>query len=109
MADYILEGATMRCLVGTESADIKKTSSHGFSVDGTPIVNANDHFPMVNVPAFGDCAIKTAIALGAKQPCIPITPLAWLNGKSDVIIEGAPALTGESALMCMCGGVIMFT
>jgi hypothetical protein len=30
----------------------------------------------------------------------------WINGKSDVLVEGEQALTNKSINICACGGVV---
>lgn len=108
MSNFILKDADMMCVVGTSSCPLKLTADHGVFVEGVAMANANDHIPNANISPFGTCAIKTAAASGVPQPCMPITPLAWLNTNMDYCIQGAPALTEGSILPCMCGGVIMF-
>lgn len=108
MAEYILKDASMMCVVGTASGTLKLTADHGVFVEGVAMANANDHLPNTNIGPFGTCAIKTAASSGVPQPCMPITPLAWLNTNMDFMIQGAPALTNQSMLPCMCGGIILF-
>ncbi len=108
MAEYAYKDENMMCVVGTAPAALKLTADHGVFVENVAMANANDHIANSNVGPFGTCAIKTAAASGVPQPCMPVTPLAWLNTNMDFMIEGAPALTKSSILPCMCGGVIMF-
>lgn len=109
MGAYKLKDAQIQCMVGTTPGTLKMSKDHGVFSGGTPLANANDHLPNVNIAPFGTCAIKTAAASGVPQPCVPITPLAWQLTNPKYMIEGAPVLTDSSMCMCMCGGVIKFT
>lgn len=107
--DFKVTGAKVRCVSGTMEGTIETPTGHGVLFNGDPLLNANDHIPNMNVKDFGDCLIKTALAQGVVQKCIPITPLSWQLGEEKHCIEGAPALTKTSMLTCFCGGIIMFT
>lgn len=106
--EFKVSGDKARCSSGTMTNSIETTPGHGVLYNGIPLLNANDHFPFLNVKDFGNCIIKTTAAQGVPQKCIPATPLSWQLGEEKHCIEGAPALTKTSTLTCSCGGIIKF-
>ena len=106
MADYVVNGAKLRCVMGLMSDELVTTTGHGVLFGGEPIMNANDHIKGVNIGDFGICAAKTLLANGVPQKCEPMTMLPWILVNMKALIDGAPALTTNSKLPCMCGGVI---
>lgn len=93
-----------KCSFGATPCPIVLVADHGvFSgPDNQPLANINDHMPIVNLATFGVCKMIPNMPM----PCIPITPLAWMMGDKKYIIDGAPALTKDSKLTCMKGGII---
>ncbi|GJK94422.1 hypothetical protein TUM17569_58080 [Klebsiella oxytoca] len=85
-------------------------------VSNMPMANIMDNKPFVNILPFGICnsianptvAAATAAALGVltPMPCIPTTPAPWMPGSPAVLVGNIPALTAQSQLMCIWGGVI---
>lgn len=85
-------------------------------IPGTRDANVRDSAPMVNVRPFGMCrsmanpqvAAASAAAMGAMIPaaCIPVCGAPWVPGDPMRMVQGAPALTPPSKLMCAYGGVI---
>jgi len=35
------------------------------------------------------------------MPCIPTITAPWMNGKTNVLVKGQPALISDYKLMCM--------
>lgn len=61
--------------------------------------NIGDCKPMVNVGPFGVCKMT-------HLPCVPACAV-WLNGKTDVLVQGLPALLDQSMAVCPAGAGIL--
>jgi hypothetical protein len=83
--------------------------SGGFVID-MPMATIKNHIPYLNVLPFGMCTSggnpAVAAALGAPQPCTPITPSPWDPGATTVLLQGVPMLDNISTLKCNFGGTI---
>ena len=104
--EYMTNGAMVQCNMGAMPLPITLMKDHGVSA-GAALLNANDHVPMVNIMPFGICKLKPPTPPGANV-CIPVTAQAWKSGDMHCMIDGAPALTKDSFLVCSCGGIIKF-
>lgn len=120
MADsYVCSGATMRCSMGTSQAKLTVLPSRTIFLTGQPMANISDHLTMVNLAPFGRCrslgfpatAAATAAAHGklTPMPCMHNTPVPWVPGKFDYMIQGQPALLKSCKCQCMWGGTISIT
>ncbi|GEA85067.1 MAG: DUF4280 domain-containing protein [Cellulomonas sp.] len=107
--------ALTMCSFGLAPASLNVLPTSGVLIEGKPAATITDSAPMVNVPPFGMCtslanptvAAATAAALGVltPMPCIPATT-PWVNGATQTVIGGRPALTLGAQCMCAYGGVI---
>lgn len=120
MADsYVCSGATMKCTMGDQSAKLTVLPSRTVYLCGKPMANISDHASMVNLAPFGKCrslaypatAAATAAHLGklTPMPCVHNTPVPWIPGKPDYLIQGQPALLRSCKCTCIWGGVISIT
>ncbi len=85
-------------------------------IPGNRDASIRDNAPMVNVRPFGMCrsmanpqvAAASAAAQGAMIPaaCVPVCASPWVPGDPMRMVQGAPALTPQSKLMCAYAGVI---
>jgi PAB1-binding protein PBP1 len=117
---YIVRGAKMVCNCGSHARKINLPVSHGSYVNGKPMMNQTDSVPIVNVTAFGVCKnpanpSPSPITLMGEngspvvgKPCVPAITSCWMNTKYDTKVDGLPALTTDSILMCTLGGMITF-
>lgn len=98
---YIPLGTKSKCSMGSSENMLNLPLDHGvtYSPEGKPILNANDHIPNQHIMPHGMCKVT-------KGPCMPVTPLAWINVNTKHTLDGAPALLDSSKLPCMIGGVI---
>lgn len=128
---YITRLCMGECSMGSMKNYLNLPEDHGiiFNDMDHPIMNANDHEggKGKHVVHFGRCNSQTnpgnigQSILGALIPgsmllkkmmgcsgckCSPMTFMPWMEDKKDHLIEGAPALTDKSKLMCFYGGVI---
>lgn len=126
---YIVAGARMFCDKGSHFRRLDLPLCHGTYIRDIPMVNRNDSSYPDNVSMFGICvggAQKNGTLMeynGSNiedllpfegvdfpiigYPCIPKVG-RWLNPKDDVLVDGVPAITTESTLVCIYGGVIGF-
>ncbi len=111
----VCEGALLRCPFGNVSTPLNLTRQNNIS--GTlPYANVNDHIPIHNIVPFGMCSSMmnptVAAAMAATSgiltpmPCMPVTNSAWTNPSEKVEIDNAKAITVNSRLYCIWGGLI---
>lgn len=120
MADsYVTSGATMKCSCGNKTARLTVYPDRTVFLTGKPMANISDHVSMYNIAPFGKCRTTSYPPTGAAtaanhgtltpMPCVPGTISEWLQGKSDYIIKGKPALLKSSYCRCQWGGIITIT
>ena len=68
MAKIIVNGARMRCTLGTTEARIGVTSHTFVKVGGALVATETDKEPMVNIPTFGTCKCGWPNSLCIPQP-----------------------------------------
>lgn len=107
---YVVRGAKMRCDKGSQIKRINLPISHGAYSDGNPIMNQNDNAVGKNISAFGICKGGCPSSGGNEKmkKCQVKILKEWMNTKGDTLIDGAPALTTKSVLICAYGGKISF-
>lgn len=98
---YIAHTTLSKCTFGSNENFLNLPVDHGviYTTSDLPLMNANDHTPNVHILSYGTCK-------STKGPCIPQTPLAWVNANDKHLLDGAPALLECSKLPCMLGGII---
>jgi Domain of unknown function (DUF4280) len=112
-------GAMMQCSFGVAPSSLVVLPVNMVMTSEVPDANIMDNVPMVNIMPFGMCmspanpevAAATASAMGVltPMPCIPMTMTPWTPGAATVMLGNMPSLDNVSTLMCMWGGVIMFS
>lgn len=115
----VCTGAMLQCSFGIAPASLSILPTNRTMVSGMPMANIMDNKPLVNILPFAMCnsmanpmvAAATAAALGVltPMPCIPNTVAPWAPGSPTVLVGNMPALTAQSKLICMWGGVIQIT
>lgn len=115
----VCTGAVMQCSFGVAPATLNVMPVSRTIVNNMPMANILDNKPFINILPFGMCnsianptlAAATAAALGVltPMPCIPSTIAPWVPGSPTIMVGNAPALTAQSQLMCMWGGVIQIS
>ena len=122
--EYIVRGAKMKCIFGSNTRKINLPVSHGSYVKyeecGTekPILNSDDKTEE-NISYFGVCPLH-----GDEEKIITVIPDEggikvgkkcklelggeWQLTKEDYLVDGKPALTTKSILFTQCGGIITF-
>lgn len=113
---YVVAGAIVSCPYGTKMTRLTMPNSHGVYVKDKPQMNVNDYQGVTNIQPFGQCfsMMNPAVAAATQtngdilkpQPCTPIIQMPWQGGKTDVLIEGAPALLNTCTNMCLYAGDI---
>lgn len=112
----VCTGALLQCSFGIAPGSLNILPTSRTLVSNMPMANIMDNKPFVNIMPFGMCssvanptvAAATAAALGVltPMPCIPTTPAPWAPGSPTVLVGNMPALTVQSMLICVWGGVI---
>lgn len=107
---YVVRGASMVCDKGTDTKRINLPVSHGAYAHGQPIMNENDNVVGQNISSFGICSGSCPSSGDDEKmkKCQIMILNKWMNTKEDTLVEGAPALTTASMLICAYGGVIKF-
>jgi RHS repeat-associated protein len=113
---YVAEGIILNCTFGDSTVELQTPGRKSAKINDKLQANISDFKPMVNIPSFGKCSCRgnpvVASATSANHgsltpmPCVPNTTMPWINGKEDVIVDGAPALLEISKNMCLWGGTI---
>ncbi|NLM96070.1 MAG: DUF4280 domain-containing protein [Halanaerobiaceae bacterium] len=116
MAEYVCEGALLKCSFGDEESKLKVPVNNRVYIRGNPVARMTDNIPLTNIQAFGNCsslvnptvAAATAANGGVlkKMPCVPVIPAPWIEVKTNTTSGSIPLLTTKSKLMCMWAGVI---
>lgn len=116
---YVTSKATIKCSCGDKCAKLTVYPDRTVFLTEKPMANISDHVSMYNIAPFGKCHTvaypPTGSATAANHghltpmPCVPGTVSEWINGKSDYIVKGKPALLKSSYCRCQWGGVITIT
>lgn len=116
---YVTSKATIECSCGDRSAKLTVYPDRTVFLTGKPMANITDHVSLYNIAPFGKCHTTayppTGSATAANHgtltpmPCIPGTVSEWINGKSDYLVKGKPALLKTSYCRCQWGGIITIT
>lgn len=116
---YIVRGAKMRCDHGSHARKINLPISHGTYYKDKPLMNEGDCAAQ-NISYFGVCkspknpSTEIIYLVGEDgktvegKPCLPVIPDKWTPVKEDTQVEGLPALTQQSCLICEYKGCIRF-
>lgn len=114
----VCTGAILQCSFGLAPGLLNVLPTNRTLVNSLPMANIMDNKPLVNILPFSMCnsianptVAATAAALGVltPMPCIPATVAPWAPGAPTALVGNMPALTSQSKLMCMWGGVIQIT
>lgn len=116
---YVTSQATIKCSCGDKCAKLTVYPDRTVFLTEKPMANISDHVSMYNIAPFGKCHTvaypPTGSATAANHghltpmPCVPGTVSEWINGKSDYIVKGKPALLKSSYCRCQWGGIITIT
>ncbi|KAF6558368.1 DUF4280 domain-containing protein [Paenibacillus sp. EKM202P] len=116
---YVVAGAILSCSFGTQPTRLKRPFSHGVYVKEKAQMNVGDYLSGTNIKNFGRCscpanpAVKSSDMVdiyGVKKAnCVPVITGPWIGGKSDVLVEGEPALLDQCSNACIYGGMIRIT
>lgn len=106
MAEYLKNGAKLKCSVGQMETDIIVTNAKNVNVQNTAAANETDKAIITNVPLFGECKLQPKPG-GGFFPCNTAPAiLQWQATKSDVNIGGSKAVIDTSFMTCSVGGII---
>lgn len=96
---YVVSGAKVKCTMGTVDAPLRILPNRRVKAKGKAKANILDCKPIINVGPFGVCKMTHV-------PCVPAC-FIWLNGKMNVLVQGAPALMKNSVAVCPVGAGIL--
>lgn len=96
---YVVNGAKVSCTMGTVDVPLRTTPGRRVKLRGQDRANIGDCIPMVNVGPFGVCKMT-------HMPCVPACAM-WLNGKTNVLVQGLPALLDKSIAICPVGAGVL--
>ena len=106
MSEYVVMGARLECIHGTAPSNLIILPNRTVSLTGKLRANIGDCKPMVNVMPFAMCKSPTnpgvIAAMGSPIPCTPTCSI-WLGGKTDVLVQGMPALMTNDRAICPLG------
>ncbi|MBW9154817.1 DUF4280 domain-containing protein [Clostridium estertheticum] len=108
---YIVRGAKMRCDKGTHARKINLPESHGAYATEKPMMNKSDNVVNKNISYFGICREckegediyligEDGVQLPPGKKCLVKISGDWMKVKEDTLVDGKPALTAESVLIC---------
>ena len=99
MALPVVDGATLKCTMGTSTCSLTVLPTNRVQMEGAYAANIMDYIPMANISGFGNCitlsnptvAAATSAALGVltPQPCIPVIAAPWAPGSAAYRSPGA--------------------
>lgn len=132
--EHLVRGAMLRCKCGSHCRRLNLPMTHGFMEEQRPLMNADDSsaLPGGNIPYFGVCNSPSNQSGAAtillkkdyeRDPfgkkisnvssgnvrgtrCTPMILGSWQNVQNGTLIDGAPAITPSSFLICQFGGII---
>ena len=132
--EHLVRGAMLRCKCGSHCRRLNLPLSHGYMEAERPLVNAEDSEAGndKNISNFGVCSSGTndsnaeTVLLkkdyerdiyGKKvseeidgnvkgKRCTPVILGTWQNVQEGTLIDGVPAITPSSFLICQYGGII---
>ncbi|MCL2610826.1 MAG: DUF4280 domain-containing protein [Defluviitaleaceae bacterium] len=102
LSEYVVDGATLECTLGTVKSTLKMPLSHGIFLKDKAQCNVGDRIPIKNILPFGNCNITSP-----PPPCIPATLLPWINKKDTTLsLNEQKALIQNAICFCSIGGII---
>ena len=106
--EYLVEGAKLFCVNGSNITQLKLPTGHGYTSGGKKKVNCKDCKACENIPYFGECRKNEK-----DHKCEGFMDLVdkWENtaigtGKAETV-GGEEAISMSSVLLCKKGGVII--
>ncbi len=105
MAEYIRNGAKLKCSAGELETNLIVTNSKKVLLQNEAAANETDNTIIENVPIFGPCKLQPNGSNFFPCNTKPAT-LQWQACKSDVKIGGAKAAIDTSFISCSVGGII---
>ena len=96
--EYVVEGAKLGCTMGVAKSKLVVSPMRKQFLRGKKRGNIGDAIPLTNIISFGACKVTSP-----PKPCTPLCVM-WNGGKTDVLIDGLPALLDDDTLVCMAGG-----
>ena len=106
--EYLVEGARLMCIHGSEVSLLKVPVGHGYISGGRKKANCRDCKACENIPYFGGCRLNKT-----SHTCEGFMKLAdrWENTEASLTkpekVDGEDAITMDSVLLCKKGGVII--
>lgn len=104
--EYVVMGAKLECNKGTAPSNLVVLPVHHVKLTDKLKANIGDCVPNTNVLPFAMCTSSVNPLVianrGAPVPCTPTCSI-WINGKSDLLLDGMPALLTQDKAVCPLG------
>lgn len=99
--EYLVRGAVLKCTCGSSTSKLNLPVDHGtYLPGGQPQINRKDAVGGVNIMPFGSCRNLN------NNPCSPAIVGMWLNPEPTTMAGNDLAVTTDSFLVCVIGGLI---
>ena len=98
--EYVVDGAQLECTMGAAPSK-RSVPPHRVKLRGKGRANIGDSMPFSNIAPFGACKITSP-----PKPCTPACA-KWISGKTDLLVDGEPALLNTDMNVCTAGGGIV--
>ena len=96
--EYVVSGAQLECTLGVAPSSLTVLPVHRVKLTKKLKANIGDCKGFVNIAPFGACKICSP-----PKPCTP-SCVMWMGGKTDLLLDGLPALLNTDKVVCMAGG-----
>ena len=104
--DYVVNLALAKCSMGTIPLPLPVTSQLLHTVNGLAVATELDLAPLLNIPCFGLCKMKTAVPPPGNL-CLPV-PTGWNGANPARKIMGLKPLLEKATCQCGMGGTVSF-
>jgi len=98
---YVVHGAQLECTLGVAPSNLVVLPVHRVQLTGKNKANIGDAKPFTNIMPFGACKITSP-----PKPCTPACAM-WIGGKTDLLLDGLPALLDSDIIVCAAGGGVI--
>ena len=95
--EYVVSGTPLQCTLGTEDSTLNVVVPKALTINDKYVATQTDCQPFVNIGSFGMCLANP----NHPRECNPSG--CWVNVRNELIVDGVPALTRKSKIICTTG------